>query len=433
MEKVSADTVTELTAAYAPPGSAPAGPPPTTQKLIEQVRATLKKKIDDLTKSMDGSSQTSAFSISRDKALAELQTFEKIVAAPPKGFRLVPVLYSRIDSGQNEKTYSQFTAFVRRDFMRFLAARHADELRALGIAPAGIERMKAGLSPVNASGRMYDVNVDHIIERFGGGTASFTKEVDPQRPRGSTPTYLVNHFSNLILLPKQVHELKNKLNEIQNVVQQGKPKWVLMIVPEAIPGHSGYVAQPQPKQLTAQETKPAAKNRLSVHRMNAVAIAESTLEEVNGIFESVAKAPAQREEYAALLKPALEDLSLRLETAFNDACKPHRSLKPFTGFYEGESFRSLRQKVKALPVNQADKLHKSIEFIDTSLKNSYNLRALKTANTNQKKPASPQENPGYTLPKPATPEKYAQKLARDQQPKKVKRHSNGSLPRRRKF
>jgi hypothetical protein len=423
MEKVSADTISKLTATYVLPSSEPVKPQPAAPELIKQVRADLQKKIDDLTKSMGGSSQRSAFSIARDKALIELATFEKIVANPPKGFRLAPVLYSRINSRQNDKTYSQFTAYVRRDFMRFLAENHAEELRTLGIAPAGIERMKAGLSPVNESGRLYEVNVDHIIERFGGGKASLTEEIDPQRPPGSGKTFLVNHFSNLLLLPKTVHELKNKLNEIQNVVQQGKPKWVLMVVPEAAPGHSGYVAQPQKERLETQE-KRQPRNNLSVYRMNALEVAESTLEEINGIFVSITKAPEQKEEYEAMLKPALEDMSIRLETAFNEAHKPHHSPKPFKAFYEGKNFSTLREKVAALPVNQSDKLRTTIESIDTGLKDTYNLRARRTANNNQKPPAPPQiDNQGFTLPV-----KHEKKYQSQGQSKKVKKHSNGSMP-----
>lgn len=374
MEKVSADTITELTIANALPGNGPIKAAPTTQELIDQIRTELAKRVKSLAKSMGGSSQKNAFSISHDKALAELRTFERIVANPPKGFRLAPVLYSRISAKQNDKIYTQYATYVRRDFMRFLAENHADELSALGIAPEGIKRMKTGLDPVDASGRGYAVNVDHIIQRGGGGLASMQEEVDPQRPPGSKPTYRVNHFSNFILLPKQVHELKNTLNDIQDATQTplGQNKWVLMLVPEVGPGHSGYVAQPQSQSLS----------RLHLYRMRPVQLAQTTAEQIDYIFESLGRAPEQQEIYEAELETALEDMSQRLETAFNDVSRPQQSIKPFTRFYESNSFKALRQKVDALPAGQAASMQKTLAWVDASLSARFYKHA---ANNNKKK------------------------------------------------
>jgi hypothetical protein len=381
MKKVSADTVTELTMAAAPtPGAG--GTPPTAEQMIDQIRSRLTLRIESLDKSErrgqesapSKKSSKTAFKISHSRAVKDLREFEKIVANPPNGFCLAPVLYSPIEQGQNARVYSQFSSRVRPKFMRYLAENHAEELGALGICPQGIERMKKGLDPVDPSGRLYDVNVDHIIERFGGGKASLTEEVDPLMPPGSKPTYLVNHFSNFILLPTWVHELKNDLNELQGAVKTppGQSKWVLMIVPQACPEHSSYVAQPQGHLQTRQAN-------LHARNTTPLQLAESTAYQVNSILDGAASNPAQKD----LLKPALGDMSGRLTEAFNDASKPRQDMAAFLRFYQGESFRSLREKVEILPPEETEQLRKTLLWIDNGLETRFNrYAAKKPANNN---------------------------------------------------
>ncbi len=387
MKKVSADTVTELTAAA---GSGAA--PPTAEEMIEQIRTRLTLKVKSLAKLMQSAQQsgkskkgaTPAFKISHGRAVEELHEFEALVANVPNGFRLAPALYTPIDQKQNSSVYSQFGRRVRPQFMRFLANNHADELAALGISPQGIERMKKGLDPVDANGRLYDVNIDHIIERFGGGTVSTTEEVDPQMPHGSEPTYLANHFSNLILLPTQVHNLKNSLNELQQAAKtpKGQSAWILMIVPETGPGHAGYVAQPQGHLETKQGT-------LRVAHTSTLQLVTGTAFSVDNILENIIKDPAQKDRHKALLKPALDDLSGRLAAAFNDASKPRADMKAFLRFYQGDQFKSLRGKVEALPPGETVHLRKTLQWVDDGITARFNNQsAKKAANNNKKAPAA---------------------------------------------
>ena len=51
MKKVSADTITELTVSYSD-GTGKSASPPTSQQLIEQIRADLTLRIESLKKSM---------------------------------------------------------------------------------------------------------------------------------------------------------------------------------------------------------------------------------------------------------------------------------------------------------------------------------------------------------------------------------------------
>ena len=386
MKKVSADTITELTVSYSD-GTGKSASPPTSQQLIEQIRADLTLRIESLKKSMQRSQESepqktvdtkkSAFKISHTKAVEELQKFEKIVGNVPKGFRLAPVLYNRIEQDQNARVYAQFGSYVRPEFMRYLANNHANELNTLGICQEGIERMKSGLDPVDTAGRLYDVNVDHIIERFGGGKASTTKEVDPEMPYGSKPTYIVNHFSNLILLPTKVHALKNMLNEMQDAAQtlRNQNKWVLMLVPEAGPGHSGYVAQPQSTSLES-------KNNMPSHRVTTLQTAETTGKQLKNILADVPQNVEQQKRQERLLRPMLKDMVGRLTTAFNDASKPRQDIKSFLKYYQGESFTALREKIQELPLNEAVELRKTMQWIDSRIDARFNKQAArKPANT----------------------------------------------------
>jgi hypothetical protein len=268
---------------------------------------------------------------------------------------------------------------VRPEFIRYLAENHAGELGALGICQQGIDRMKKGLDPVDPSGRLYAVNIDHIIERNGGGKASLTKEIDPQMPSGSKPTFLVNHFSNFVLLPIQVHELKNALNDLQEASKTplGQSKWVLMIVPEAGPGYSGYVTQPQGQlQLLATH----------VQHTSALQLAVSTANQISVILEGITQNPEQEKREEELLKPALDDMAVRLKAAFNDASRPRQSLKPFLRFYQGEKFSALRRKVEVLPQAEAVELRRTMQWIDDGIKTRFNQYASrkKPANNNGK-------------------------------------------------
>jgi len=268
---------------------------------------------------------------------------------------------------------------VRPEFMRYLAENHAAELTALGISQRGIERMKRKLDPVDENGRLYDVNIDHIIERYGGGKVSTTQEVDPQMPRGSSATYLANHFSNLLLLPTHVHEMKNSLNEFQRAANTpyGQSKWILMLVPETGPGHAGYVAQPQ-------STLPTRQGKLRIQQSSALQIAVSTAEQIGNIFDNSA---GQDD----ILQPALEDMSVVLSTAFDHASKPRNDYTAFLRFYEGREFTSLREKAGTLPPDKTAELHKTVQWIDGRIEARFNHYASQKSTNDNKKARAKQK------------------------------------------
>ena len=193
-----------------------------------------------------------------------------------------------------------------------------------------------------------------------------------------------NHFNNFIFLPRHIHELKNTLNHLQDEFQKphDQGRWVLMIVPEAGPGQTGYVAPPQTQQLTTH-------GGVHVQRTSTLQMAVSTANQVDNILENIALNPEQKKRQEELLKPALDDMTEKLTTAFNDASKPRRreDFKSFRRFYEGEKFSALRLKVEALPLDKTVQLRKTLESIDSGINSLFNRHAKKKpANNNKSQP-----------------------------------------------
>jgi hypothetical protein len=260
--------------------------------------------------------------------------------------------------------------------------------------------MKKKLDPVDENGHLYDVNIDHIIERYGGGKVSTTLEVDPQMPPGSKPTYLANHFSNLILMPVYVHDMKNALNELQRAANtpQGQSKWVLMLVPQTDGAHAGYVAQPQ----SSLPTKPG---RLRIAHLSALDMAVTTAEQVGYILDN-----SRQED--DVIQPALEDMSVRLSTAFDFASKPRNDYVAFLRFYEGEEFKSLREKARALPADKTDALRKTVSWIDGRIEARFNHYASKKSRRDKRKEQKAAPKPVLQDNQPHVP--HRKKMTRKQ-------------------
>jgi hypothetical protein len=385
MKKVSADTITDMTIRSGP-SAGPPSPTPSVQQLIAEIRSTLllrEKALAQLAEqSREGAAPgdpPTAYEISHRRAAEGIKEFEKILANVPDGFRLVPVLYTTVDQKQNEKIKREFSARVRPHFLHFLAEEYADELKALGIGPRGVEMMRKGLYPVDAAGNLYAMNIDHIIECFGGGKMSLQKETDPLMPAGSNPTFLVNHFSNFILLPIQVHEFKNLLNGLQNLAQTktGESRWALMLIPETGPGRSAYIAPPQ---------KPGHPlHGLRTHSENPehqIKHASYMVDQVHDALRSDITGAASQEIF---LRPAIEDLAGRLEIAFNSAAGSSNGYyKAFLRFYSGEKMATLRKETENLPYPEASRLHKAMGNIDASIRARFNRRANDNARIGRK-------------------------------------------------
>jgi len=191
-----------------------------SQKEKEIAKTTDKHAIEKLQRSIDSQ---------KDK----LQKFEDALDNIPPQFALSELIYTRISKEQNQKTEREYSDYVRPRFLMFLADNFPAELKKLGICNHGIKRMKNGLDPADKGRSVFNMTVDHIIERSGSGDWGHDQEIDENMHNSHRKTYKVNHFSNLILLPASIHDgIKNAINEVQELpnLKPGDTSWAMMMV-----------------------------------------------------------------------------------------------------------------------------------------------------------------------------------------------------------
>lgn len=399
--RVSAETITDITAA---PGFADPSKilfAPSAETLVQRIRKALHRKVE--------TAHAYPERMDMDKAVRNQRRFEDVLKNVPEGFRLVPVLYAKVGHEAHVRMQNEFFSSTREKFMRFLAQRHASDLKKLGICDHGIACMREGHAPADQAGRVYDVSVDHIIERSGAGLWGEKQEADPECPFKSGPKFLPNHFSNLILLPEKIHSFKNELNELQGVTHMtpGDRQWILMLVPER--KTSPFVCPPQKPESPwhslsykpdSAESKIIRASFLADQALKAVeafhrnALTDSALKTVGEIARrqrrSVAKAANDNGRGRSLkeifddaiaydpkakaladkqIKPALEQMETSLKAAFNDAARgDRRGVKNFDRFFDGKKMHSLYNSISRLPFDEASKLCMAYDRIDDRIK-----------------------------------------------------------------
>lgn len=170
--------------------------------------------------------------------------FLRALTRMPTDMVPVPVLYSRIGYLENKEIWHEYNTVVLPQYLRFLAENHAADLRTLGICEFGIHRMKCGLYPANEEGALYEISVDHVIERAGSGVYGRRKSKDPFLPADAPETFEINHIANLCLMPTSVHSrVKNAINDMQAAYMQvceSDSGWTVMAVwqrPQPGKGH----------------------------------------------------------------------------------------------------------------------------------------------------------------------------------------------------
>jgi molecular chaperone GrpE (heat shock protein) len=191
-----------------------------SQKEKELARTSDQQAIEKLQKSIDSQKE-------------KLKKFEEALENIPPQFTLSELIYTRISKEQNKKTEREYSDYVRPRFLMFLADKFPADLKKLGICDHGIKRMKNGLDPADEDRAVYNMTVDHIIERSGSGDWGHDQELDESIHNGHRKTYKVNHFSNLILLPASIHDgIKNAINEVQELpnLKPGETSWAMMMI-----------------------------------------------------------------------------------------------------------------------------------------------------------------------------------------------------------
>ena len=156
----------------------------------------------------------------------------KITDIPP-GMRLITTDYNSIESEQNKIVWQEFQERAEPAFYRHLVATQETALREAGFCDYAIDCMRRGRGPTNKDGIHYNVDIDHLTERKGGGAMCMEKSVDPVL--GGAPMYPINHVSNLCLIMRDVHtQMKNTINGLQDIgaIPAGETRRIVMAVPE---------------------------------------------------------------------------------------------------------------------------------------------------------------------------------------------------------
>lgn len=418
-KRVSADTITDITksAQFGATGKE-ASSPPTPEDLIDKIRLRLKKQTFAAQAVLDAADPENERQIApREAALKQAQEnekiFEDLLNNVPEGFRLAPVFYDRITMEENNAIKEEYSYHVRPRFLKFLADNYAQDLQALGVPGEGIARMKGGLDPVDARGNLFNLTVDHIIERAGSGMLGKTKSVDPDQP-GSAPAFNINHFGNFILLPEKVHEYKNTLNDLQEAsdMPYGKGKWILMMTPERNARQAGFVCPPQKKghPLEGVGTHPltlrhnqflveiasaqvaeiksveslralvrgfvdgAAKQNTTVA---ALAEAESRAKKQGGLRGKFNAAVAQKPEAALLVdglfRPHVDDIAESMSAYFKkisqktETRNQKQAVWDFAHFFRSKMVKDLRADIEALPLPEAARLSRAFSQLATDM------------------------------------------------------------------
>ncbi len=165
---------------------------------------------------------------------SQLSKLKQILSKIPSGFSLGQTMYTRISKEQNQKIAAEFSNYVRPRFLMHLAENQSNSLRELGLCEHSINRMKSGLAPADKNRAFYNLTVDHIIERSGSGELGYNKDYDKKTTKYMKPTYKVNHFANLILIPDSIHNgIKNAINKTQNLPSSelGQSQWYTTLIP----------------------------------------------------------------------------------------------------------------------------------------------------------------------------------------------------------
>jgi len=413
---VSADTITEITtsAGFLQPNQS-VRRIPTVEELIDDIRAGLSAELKSARARERGLKRDpNDPQVPRSVQLSQQQQdFERVLTSVPEGFKLTPVLYSRITTAENAKIKEEYSFRVRPAFLRFCAEHHADELKKLGICDGGIERMRNGLDPANEKGELYQINIDHILERAGSGQYGKTKASDPDNAT-APPAYLPNHFGNLMLIPEQVHEFKNLLNQIQDAAETrpGDAKWILMMTPVRNEEFSGFVCPALPKThpLAGVLIRPDdGFNRIehnqyilgvTLNHMDRFKEMGDVRESVRGLIAkadglggtvadladaeiakegksafrnafnaAVAKDAVVKDYLDHFVRPALDDMRTQLDGIFEHTSqhlgtpRERAVFWEFAHFVRSPKMTDLRFDVEALPFEEATALHKTLESL----------------------------------------------------------------------
>ena len=412
---VSKSTITHLTRTEVARGVVSA--PPEVADLLDKARSNLiearERTNADLAETPQNDQDSIAALLERQKIIEDkMKRFDDLIKNPPQGFGFAAVLYDRVETEQAHKVRREFNDRARAGFLKFLAQKQEPALKALGFGDEQIARMKDGYDPITDNGELYEISVDHIIEKSGSGKLAFKRVTDALHLAPETQekgTYRSNHYNNLILLPDAIHKTKNFLNDVQGVnkIAHGQKRWVVMLVPVRDQQNKGYVAPPD--QNYPLKVRPFELDRavgLTNYKLRKVVDVYDLLEqdkffkdvlnicdytmarlEARGSFNSagqkeefkklepVARALIQADDslktlYEGRVAPLLIELADSLEFTYRKLSEPNvnpRYLNEFKEFFNGQRLQRLLSKINDLPLHEAQKLVKLCDDVSLAL------------------------------------------------------------------
>lgn len=405
-----------------------AGPPPDVKSLLDQAFTRMDARQKEMMAAIadikghdpDAVSARDALTARLAKLVERQEKLAALVENPPAGFDFAAVLYSRVDHDQAHKVRSEFNNRARAGFLKFIAEKHPDQLRAFGMTEEGIDRMRHGYDPITADGRLYYISVDHIIEKSGSGKMAFERVPDPLHLEAGSGdvkgSYRANHYNNLILMPDDIHWAKNLLNDAQGVpqIEIGQHRWVAMLIPKRDGKTPAYVAIPHESQpqyalrerpFTLETAVGLANYKLKkTSHVCDILYSDPLFADIAAYMDMLTKrlcargafngasadqrkqfatktAPIMRASleadetlarlYDGRVAPLLTELSDSLTYTFKKVTEPgisHEYLKQFRAFFEGQRMQDLYARITNLPLPETQLLAATCDAINKEIR-----------------------------------------------------------------
>lgn len=362
-KNVLTETVRELSEQAA--GSVPHDAvSPSRDFFLENIRGRFKAQLSSLKNDLHNATDDER-KAKLQKAIQRNQErakrFDETIQKVPAQFSLSELMYTRITSEQNKTVMKEFSTYVRPRFLMFLAEKFPKELKQLGICDHGIDRMKNGLDPQDEDRNVYNMTVDHIIERSGSGNWGYDKEMDEGIHNGHRETYKANHFANLTMLPSTIHsDIKNVINDVQDLpsLHSGEAKWFLSMIPRGETEAECYMYVPETTQARDEfvaKHKRKVSNEISHLNLDAMQLISEC-----DVFQEYAK---MAEENSAKKKGTK---AKKLAKAFNKEHDMgrvyHRRVKPLLAELHDtlESVEARIQKLKKRDAKRAAEYEKML-------------------------------------------------------------------------
>ncbi len=349
IKKIHADNIFKITRKHARDPDKFKNPP-NLKQLIEQTTKELQEDIAFL----ERKNKSDAIK----KAIKRLENFEQITSSKlPNGFKLAVIVSSEVKIPK--KSGYAFKA-AKTKISKLVAEKYPEELKALGICDYGINEMCFGFSACNKQGILYDIDWDHIIEQKQCGN------------------FYPNEIKNFILIPRQIHTLKNILRNSQETFASSDQKehYSIALIPEAPkPETSGFIAPPQTDD----------KYKLKLYDIHT----GTCLYQMSHALDTAARCAHRSKEIdASKVDERLYLSKLSIKEAFNSAKAAKINIKKeqLAEIFTAKQVPPLCNKLKKIGTKAANELHQSIMDVQIQIMQRNKKKYLRNRKNNEANP-----------------------------------------------